>query len=100
MDLLEKEFSYKFFVYSEIIREGNFAIYKFTNPKWDSKKEYFDTIEVKIVPETTYPNGIKVPIHESYPRDREWGICAWTYNTLPEAKKKLNELIEKDKKNT
>lgn len=96
MDSLEKEFTYKKFVFKQIIREGMFAIYEFTDPSWDSKKIYFDTIIIKISPTCTYPNGIVVQEHEAYPRDRDWGKFAWTYNTLEEAKKKFNELIKSE----
>lgn len=97
MNILEKEFTYKKFVFKQIIREGMFAIYEFTDPSWDIKKIYFDTIIIKISPPVTYPNGIFVDFHESYPRDRDYGKFAWCYNNLEQAKKKFNELVENEK---
>lgn len=94
MDELSKEFTYKKFIYSQVLREGLIAIYKYTDPNWKSKSYCFDTVVINIIPETTYPNGIFVSEHESYPKDRAWGITAWTFTTLEDAKKKFRELIE------
>jgi hypothetical protein len=94
MEILEKEFTYKGFIYSEVIRNGKFAIYKYTNPKWLNKKYYFDVIEIRIVPDYTFPNGIFAPEHEAYQKDAAWGDCAWTYTTLEDAQKKFKTLIK------
>jgi hypothetical protein len=98
MQVLEKEFTYKAFIYKEVIREDKFAVYEYTNPKWESKRKFYDTITIKILPSTIYPNGITVPEHQSYPRDRDFGNIAWCYNNLEQAMRKFNEL-KKDKSN-
>ena len=94
MEKLKTEFTYKAFAYKEILRSGNYAIYEYTNPKWESQRKYFDVIEIIIIPETVYPNGVKVFEHESYPRDHSWGAKAWTFTTLENAKNKFRKLTK------
>lgn len=95
MTIIEKNFTHKGFVYTQIKRIGDFAIYSQTKESWKSKKLYYDVITIRKVPDYTFPNGTFSAAHEAYPPDSYWGKSAWNYNNLIDAELKLKQLIGK-----
>lgn len=77
------------------MREGMFAIYEYTNPEWTSGRKFYDVVEIQILPEYKFPNGIVYPIHEAFPKERTWGDKGWSFSKLEDAKKKFRELTRK-----
>jgi len=39
----------------------------------------------------------KIPAHEKYPADFQFGQKGWAYSTLEQAMKKYNELLQSEK---
>ena len=89
MKKLEKTFNKKGFTYTQVIREGNKAIYR--QDKRDYNSSSFEV--VKIGSHNGYElNGTKIVASETYPSTSLWGIQGWTYQTLDEAKKKFKRI--------
>jgi hypothetical protein len=87
--ILPKEFTAKSFKYTQLIREGDLAIYKQEKPG-----EKVITFEVvKISRHSLYKlGGVDIPAAETYPSTSTWGQNAWTLTTYEDALKKYNQL--------
>jgi len=89
MKKLEKIFNKKGFTYTQIVREGDKAIYR--QDKNDYTSSSFEV--VKIGSHNGYElNGTKIAASETYPSTSLWGIQGWTYQTLEDAKKKFKKI--------
>jgi hypothetical protein len=89
MKILPKTINSKGFTYTQIAREGKKAIYRQDKEGYTSSS--FETI--KIGSHNGYElNGTKIAASETYPSSSLWGIQAWTYSTLEDAKKKFKRL--------
>ena len=89
MKILPKTINSKGFTYTQIAREGKKAIYRQDKEGYTSSS--FETI--KICSHNGYElNGTKIAASETYPSSSLWGIQAWTYSTLEDAKKKFKRL--------
>lgn len=89
MKILPKTINSKGFTYTQIAREGKKAIYRQDKEGYTAPS--FETI--KIGSHNGYElNGTKIPAAETYPSSSLWGIQAWTYPTLEDAKKKFKRL--------
>ena len=89
MKILPKTINSKGFTYTQIAREGKKAIYRQDKEGYISSS--FETI--KIGSHNGYElNGTKIAASETYPSSSLWGIQAWTYSTLEDAKKKFKRL--------
>lgn len=97
MKELYKEFKYKNFLYSQVKRDGKFAIYKFTDPKWPSKRYYYDVITIRQIPFYIFPNGVAQEAHEAYVNGEHYGKISWVYPELNMAEKKFEELVKANK---
>ena len=89
MKTLPKTINSKGFTYTQIAREGQKAIYRQDKEGYTAPS--FETI--KIGSHNGYElNGTKIAASETYPSSSLWGIQAWTYSTLEDAKKKFKRL--------
>ena len=89
MKTLPKTINSKGFTYTQIAREGKKAIYRQDKEGYTAPS--FETI--KIGSHNGYElNGTKIAASETYPSSSLWGIQAWTYSTLEDAKKKFKRL--------
>ena len=89
MKKLEKTFTKKGFKYTQVLREGNKAIYR--QDKHDYTAPSFEVI--KVGSHNGYElNGTKIAASETYPSTSLWGIQGWTYQNIDDAKKKYKKL--------
>ena len=95
MKTLEKKFTYKEFEYSQIIREGNLAIYKQKLKDVDGSTRF----EVIIIESHNgYEiSGQKIPPSEMYPSSTQWGVKGFTLLTYDDALRKMEVLKKKEK---
>lgn len=89
MKKLDKKFTSKGFNYTEIIREGNKAIYRQDKDGYTTSS--FEV--VKISKHNGYElNGTKIAPAETYPSTSLWGTQGWTFTNLNDAKKKFKKI--------
>jgi len=99
MKKLEKSFTKKGFRYSQMWRNDKFAIYlQENNVPTDADDYYFyyELIRIKKRRKPVVMFGVELPPSEIYPVDKDWGSIGWTFSSLKEAERKLNELIKGD----
>jgi len=89
MKKLEKTFNKKGFTYTQVVREGNKAIYR--QDKSDYTSASYEV--VKIGSHNGYElNGTKIAASETYPSTSLWGTQGWTFQSLDDAKKKFKKI--------
>ena len=89
MKKLDKVINKKGFTYTQIVREGNKAIYRQDKEGYTSSS--FEV--VKIGSHNGYElNGVKIAAAETYPSTSLWGIQGWTCKDLDSAKKKFKKI--------
>jgi hypothetical protein len=95
MTTLKKSFTKNGFLFEQVERTGNVAIYRQTKPG-----QAWERFEVgRIRQNATYDAfGKHFEASESWPRSEEWGISAFTLTTLEEAQQKLTEMIDSRKR--
>ena len=76
--------------YQQIKRENNFAVYQLTHA--DSGLVEFETIKIGGHSGYTLGDQYTEP-SETYPGRALWGMVGWTFPSLKDALKKLNELV-------
>ncbi len=96
MKILEKNFTYKGFEHSQILREGNIAIYKQKLQSGITEKFEVIIIESHNGYEIA---GQKFPPSEMYPSSTQWGVKGFTLLTYEDALKKMNLLKKNNIKN-
>lgn len=84
-------FTKNIFHYEQILRDGQFAIYK-QRLRPGAGCLAFEVIRIKQVPECEMFGKI-VEAHESGPGNERWGQDGWTYPTLERAKAKFHALV-------
>ena len=96
MKKLEKSFTKKGYRYSQMWRNEKFAIYLRENDVPSDAADYYyyyELIRIKKRKKTVVLCGMVLPPSEVYPADKDWGTIGWTFFSLIEAERKLNELI-------
>jgi len=96
MKKLEKSFTKKRFRYSQIWRNSKFAIYLRENDVPSDADDYYfhyELIRIKKRRKAVVMFGTELPASEVYPADKDWGGIGWTFFSLKEAERKLNELL-------
>ena len=75
MKILQKEFNYKGFTFTQMYREGKYAIYKQTQKGWKSA-----VYEVVIIESHNGYDlaGQHFPPSEIYPSSTQWGVKGFT----------------------
>jgi hypothetical protein len=88
MTPIKATFKYGGFVFSQILREGNFAIYQ----KKRQGRTHYEVIHILRQKASEF-NGIKFEEREKYPCNEDFGSKAWCYSDYEEAKKKFDGLL-------
>lgn len=92
MEPLVQEFTKGNYRYSQIHREGRYAIFTQTHLERPSVVRY-ELIRIRDYPAHTWPTGKTTPAHEAYPPESQWGTAGWTCFTLAEAQGLLADLL-------
>jgi hypothetical protein len=85
MKILEKEFKYNGFLFTQVVRLADKAVYKKRNIS--GKAVSFEVIRIKS--HNGYEiGGVKIAPSEVYPSSSQWGTFGWTYTKLEDAMNK------------
>ena len=76
MEPLPLSFRDRGFLYEQVERQGEVALYSQTN---HSGIVRYEVIRIRIQREHTWPNGTTTPEKEAYPGSNSWGTLAWTF---------------------
>jgi hypothetical protein len=90
MHVLPLEWSNRSWLYQQVSRDGDLAIYRQQHKEGPAVR--FEVIRVQHRDETTLHNGSIQEAGEYYPSSSQWGKAGWTCYTLAEARQMLNEL--------
>lgn len=93
MRKLEKEITKKGFIYKQLKRVGNKAIYSQKRDDRDATQIRYEVIVIKSHDGYEIA-GNKIPAGEVYPSSTQWGTLGWTFLDLPEAENKFKKLKE------
>ena len=93
MKKLEKKFSKKGFIYTQLKRVGNKAIYSQKREENDAKQLRYEVIVIKSHDGYEIA-GNKIPAGEVYPSSTQWGTLGWTFVDLQDAENKFKKLKE------
>jgi len=96
MKKLDKEFSSNGFVFKQIHREKNYAIYE--RRYENSDKKHYEAIRIQS------HNGLviagnKIAPSEYYPNSNSWGLHGFTCVSRENAYKRLDKMMEEEKIN-
>lgn len=94
MKKLPLEISKKGFVYTQVKREKDIAIYKQKSLDEVVKGEWFEVIKIKSHDGMTL-GGNYIPPSEMYPSSTQWGVLGFTYPNLEDAKSKFKIMLDK-----
>lgn len=83
MQTLPVQFTQGRFIYTQIHRQTDRAIYLQVHP--ESGHTRYEVVKIRVAKAHTWPNGHTTPEHEAYPGPGTWGVYGWTYFTLAEA---------------
>jgi hypothetical protein len=92
MEPLPLNFRDRGFLYEQIERQGDVAIYSQTNHAGVVR---YEVIRIRIQREHTWPNGTTTPEKEAYPGVAAWGTLGWTCFTLADAQALAKQLQER-----
>lgn len=84
-------FSKNTFHYEQILRDGQFAIYK-QRLRPGAGCLAFEVIRIKQIPESKMFGSV-VEAHEAGPSNEAFGTDGWSYPTLERAKAKFHTLV-------
>ena len=93
MRKLEKEITKKGFIYKQLKRVGNKAIYSQKRDDKDATRINYEVIVIKSHDGYEIA-GNKIPAGEVYPSSTQWGVLGWTFVDLQDAENKFKKLKE------
>ncbi len=86
---LEKSFTSRTFLFTEIKRENDLAIYHKTKP--GTKINNFEVIQ--ILRHKDYEiAGVKIAAAETFPSAEQWGTYGFSYDSLEKAEDRFNRM--------
>jgi hypothetical protein len=91
LEPLPTRFDCRGFHYSQIARNGMFAIY---SQAWNGIKNpniAYEVVRIEACPEQIM-FGKLVPAHEAFPSPEQWGSQAWTFTSEEKARAKFQDL--------
>jgi len=95
MKIIEKNFTYRNFEYTQLFREGKLAIYE-QKLKDDGVGRWYETVIIES--HNGYElAGQKFPPSEMYPSSTQWGVKGFTFQTYDDAMEKLKKLKKNGK---
>ena len=85
METLPLSFRDRGFLYDQLERQGDVALYRQTNHAGIVR---YEVVRIRIQREHTWPNGTTTPEKEAYPGSNAGGTLGWTFleRSLAEAK--------------
>lgn len=89
MESLPVSFRDRGFLYEQLERQGDVALYSQTN---HTSIVRYEVVRIRIQREHTWPNGTTTPEKEAYPGSNSWGTLGWTFIERPLAEAKLRAL--------
>jgi hypothetical protein len=101
---IEKKFNYRHFLYKQVLREKNIAIYEQwlksqfvasrmkTDPPEGDIFIGYEVVKIK-KRRAEIMFGKEIPAREAYPGSEQWGIHGWTCKDWQSAKNKFAELL-------
>jgi hypothetical protein len=92
MKKLPLEIIKKGFVYTQIKRVKDTAIYKQKSLDVAVKREWFEVIKIKSHNGMTLGGNYIMP-SEMYPSSTQWGVLGFTYQSLKDAEIKFEEIL-------
>ncbi len=81
------------FEYTQVTREGMWAIYRQTHRA--SGVPRYEVVRLRVQPAAVLPSGYESLEHEAYPTARRWGIDGWTYHTEEAARVALADHLQR-----
>ena len=93
MRKLEKEITKKGFIYKQLKRVGNKAIYSQKRDDKDVTRIHYEVIVIKSHDGYEIA-GNKIPAGEVYPSSTQLGVLGWTFVDLQDAENKFKKLKE------
>jgi hypothetical protein len=85
MQPLDTQFSDSTFLYTQLERQGNVAIYEQKHKR--SGVCRYEVVKIHVQREHTWPDGTLTPEKEAYPPASAWGQAGWTFYTLDAAQR-------------
>jgi hypothetical protein len=92
MKELPKEISKKGFIYTQIKRKKNIAIYEQKSNTLLKQKPSYEVIKIKAHKGLTIADTY-LPPSEMYPPSTQWGVAGFTYSDLEAAEERFNQLL-------
>lgn len=96
MKQLEKQFTSLKYVFKQIHREKDYAIYE--RKKDDDTFIHYEVIRV-LKHNGLEIQGVKIPPSEYYPSSAQWGMHGFTCRTRQDAYARLDRIVAQDKAN-
>lgn len=93
MKKIKKKFEKSNFIFEQLKRVGEFAIYSRYNKDFKKETLHYEVIIIKSHNGYTIA-GKNLPPAEIYPSSSSWGSLGFTFSSLNEAEKKLQQLIK------
>ena len=94
MKKLPLEISKKGFVYTQVKRLKDVAIYKQKNLDKTVKGQWFEVVRIKSHNGMTL-GGNYIPPSEMYPSSTQWGVLGFTYQGIEDAENKFKIMLDK-----
>jgi hypothetical protein len=95
MQLLKTSFTLPGFQYTQVWRNGSFAIYE-QRTKQVSAYLRYEVVRIRIRKAQTLPGGKDLPEREVYPRSEAWGHDGFTCHSLAEARVLVDTLLKRE----
>ena len=91
MQTVALHFEDQTFTYTQLAREGMYALYEQHHKRGDVRR--YEVVRLRVRPAHTWPDGTTTPEHEAYPGSHAWGRDGWTFHTRPEAETYFHQLV-------
>ena len=75
----------KGYVFKVLDRSGATCLLEKHNPTHKSGKRFWEVVTLKNIPERRFSDGRVIEPHLAMPSPEEWGLYAWSYDTLGDA---------------
>ena len=90
MQPIASTFTDRTFVYTQVERQGDVAIYEQRHKESDVTR--YEVVRIRVAPAHTWPNGTASPEREVYPGSGHWGSAGWTLYRLSDAQALVQSL--------
>jgi len=87
---LAVEFDRDGFLHTQVVREGEIAIYR--RERIGGRAEHYEVVRIR-VERPVVIKGRGYPERENYPRSEDWGVTGWTFLDIEGAWEKFRQLV-------